>query len=395
MSRSGRNGPVGLALALAVVWALAAGPAAAQSKCASQKLNAAGGYFASFAKCLSKGTGKGASPDPLCVAKAETKLFSKFGKAEKKADCRTLGDFLPVQDVLDDALPPLLEVTDPPPPVCCELGGTNACLATADVATCTTTLSGVAGAAGTVCSGDGTCVPPGSVATGSCCDSDFPIPIGGSCFSGPAAPAACQGEGDVLTLGRCHQTLGCVASAQHPRSRCTAAKLKATGAYFKSVAKCEAKAAKKGDAPAAVLCLGKAQSKLLRAFQKAEKKGDCLAVGDLSDAQGAADDGLEIVTDILRAPPSLCCTEGTACFWAPDEAACTAASGTPGAAGTVCSGDGSCVPPPAEEGNCCQGIDNPPLTGICGGGASQVGCTNGGGTFVGDAVCLPAQLCID
>lgn len=391
MSRIGR---VGLALAFSVVWTLAAGQAGAQSQCASQKLNAAGGYFASFAKCLSKGTAKGLSPDPLCVAKAQTKLFSAFGKAERKADCVTLGDFLPVQDVLDDALPDLLEVTDPPPPVCCEVSGGEVCVATADAAVCTT-LSGVQGAPGTVCSGNGSCVPPGAVVTGACCDAVIPIPIEGSCFSGPSAALSCQDEGAVLSQGRCHHSLGCVPSAQDVRSRCTAAKLKSVGSYFKAVTKCEAKAAKKGAASAELLCLGKAQSKLLRAFQKAEKKKDCLAVGDLSDAQGAADDGLQIVIEILRAPPSVCCTEVSACFWAPDEAACTGAGGTPGAAGTVCSGDGSCSPPPAAEGNCCQGVDNPPLTGLCGGGSSQVACTNSGGSFVGDAVCLPAQLCID
>jgi hypothetical protein len=33
--------------------------------------------------------------------------------------------------------------------------------------------------------------------------------------------------------------------------------------------------------------------------------------------------------------------------------------------------------------------------GLCAGGSTQVGCTNSGGSFVADAVCLPAQLCID
>jgi hypothetical protein len=31
----------------------------------------------------------------------------------------------------------------------------------------------------------------------------------------------------------------------------------------------------------------------------------------------------------------------------------------------------------------------------CAGGFAQLDCGNAGGTFVPDAVCLPAQLCID
>jgi len=392
MSRIARGG-IALA-ASAVLGAALAAPAAAQSACTALKLKAGGGYFASFARCLSKGVGKGVSPDPLCVAKAQTKLASSFEKAERKDDCLTLGDFLPVQDVLDDALPALLEVVDPPPPVCCAVSGL-ACLYTLADADCTG-LGGVPAAAGFVCSGSGACVAPDAVAAGPCCEtSDIPPQIVGGCLSGPVASMSCDMEGDIfLEQGRCHPALGCF-SGPNVRSRCTAAKLKAAGSYFTAVAKCEAKAAKQGDASADLLCLGKAQSKLQRAFEKAEKKGDCLAVGDLSDAQAEADEGLDILFQILEPPPSVCCEEGTACFWAPDAATCTSVGGNPGAAGSVCGGNGTCGAPPAAEGNCCEGINNLPLMGLCAGGSTQVGCTNSGGSFVADAVCLPAQLCID
>jgi len=381
----------GVAAAVAAV-SLAAGPAAAQSRCTSQKLAGGGAYFSAFAKCLSKGLAKGTSPDPLCVAKAQTKLASGFARAEKRDDCGTIADLAPVQDVLDDALPDLLETVDPPPPVCCAFS--DACLFTADSAGCTT-VGGTAGAAGTFCSGSGTCEALGDVESGPCCaTTTLPPEAASQCVGGLLAIPTCNDPDEVLTQGRCHPVLGCIPAGE-VRSRCSAAKLKAAGAYFNAVAKCEARGAAKGMS-ADLVCLGRAQSKLQRAYEKAERKGDCLAVGDLSGAQQEADEGLGILFQILEAPPVVCCEGVNGCFWTESDAACELSIGaTPGGPGTICGGDGACAPPPVPEGDCCQDLTIGGEPGRCAGGLGQVDCGNEGGSFVSDAVCLPAQLCID
>ena len=79
------------------------------------------------------------------------------------------------------------------------------------------------------------------------------------------------------------------------------------------------------------------------------------------------------------------------CLWVADEAECTGLLGSFGAPGSVCGGDGACAPPPASEGDCCEDLGGEP----CQGGVASGDCTGAGGTFVGDAVCLPAGLCID
>ena len=99
-------------------------------------------------------------------------------------------------------------------------------------------------------------------------------------MAGILAIPTCDAPDEVLSQGRCHPLRGCIPVGEL-RSRCSAAKLKAAGAYAAATAKCEAKAVRKG-VPTDVLCLGRAQSKLQRAFEKAEKKGDCLATGELA-----------------------------------------------------------------------------------------------------------------
>jgi hypothetical protein len=93
----------------------------------------------------------------------------------------------------------------------------------------------------------------------------------------------------------------------------------------------------------------------------------------------------------------VCCDGGNACLWVADAAACVDNGGTPGALGSVCNPvSGDCAPPPAQDGNCCEGISFGTLQGLCAAGTSgQVTCENSGGTYVPDAVCLPAQICIE
>jgi hypothetical protein len=236
-------------------------------------------------------------------------------------------------------------------------------------------------------------VAPDAAAPGACCNGQ-PLPVGaiGDCHGGPLASLGCDQPGqELFDAALCHPALRCIPDGEDARSRCSAAKAKAAGAFFAGRAKCEAKAAAKGTA-VDVVCVGKAQSKVQRAFEKAEKKGDCLATGDLSDAAEEVNETIEVLFQILEPPPSGCCALAgpPRCLWAADQAACEGLAGSFGAPGSVCGGDGACAPPPALEGDCCQTADD-----ACLGGVSSADCSGGGGTFVGDAVCLPGGLCID
>ena len=395
MARISRAG-LGLALCVAV-GAVAAAPTGAQSQCTAAKLKAGGAFAGTLSKCVSKSLATGSAIDPLCVAKAQTKLASSFAKAEKKSDCPNLGDLTPVQDVLEDAVPNALEILDPPAPTCCDLG-TAICVLTADGADCTG-LGGTPGAAGTECDGIvGSCVAAGTADVGSCC-TGIPLPpeVVSECAMGFGLNMSCEGSGfGTLTEGSCHPARGCVAPGDETTSRCSAAKMKAAGKYFVAVAKCEAKGAAKGTGPDLV-CLGKAQSKLLKAFEKAEGGDDCEALGEVEPARNQIDDDLALLFSILEAPPSVCCDAGPVCLFTPDADACTANGGTPGAAGSVCNAPtGDCAPAPSADGNCCENITFGTLDGLCAAGTStQIQCQNSGGTFVPDAVCLPAQVCIE
>jgi hypothetical protein len=80
-----------------------------------------------------------------------------------------------------------------------------------------------------------------------------------------------------------------------------------------------------------------------------------------------------------------------------DAETCAFVSGEVGAPGTVCSSD-ACVPPPAVDGPCCEGVVIPgeaESTCLSSPTLLEADCTNLGGSFVGDAVCLPGRVCID
>ncbi len=370
--------------------------AGAQSKCAAGKLEAAGAYFDAVARCESKGVAKGVDLDAACFAKAQSKLAAGFAKAEGKGDCLALGDAGPAQDVVDDDLGAAFDLLEEgTSETCCALDG-GSCTLAADAATCTNDLSGVAGAAGTVCDITGTCVAAPGVA-GPCCAGVI-SPIGEVCLGGILIPKQdCKNaRGHFSEEALCHPTGLCAAPGGRPRSRCTAARLKAAGRYYRSVAGCEARAAATGGA-VDIVCLGKAESKLDKAFQKSAGKDDCMNATDATATQSQLGDELTELFTILEPPPAVCCAAPTICLWMPDPVTCEVLPGVAGAPGTVCSGNGTCVPPPAAEGACCGAIQSGVFAGKCVSGASisDVDCANVGGSFVGDGVCLPAEVCID
>jgi hypothetical protein len=386
----------GLAAAFSLALGLAGVPASAQSRCVEAKLKAAGGYFGASAGCMSRSFAKGEDVDPLCVAKAQAKLQKGFEKALRKGDCPNPDELEQAADVVDDAVPAVLEIVDPPPPVCCS-SGLGICLFAVDETACTVELNGFVGAPGTVCDGQlGTCVPAGTESAGPCCtDIPFPATVASACLVGPSVEMTCENGQGTLSEGTCHPARRCVPLGDEARSRCTGAKLKAAGRYAVARAKCQAKAQRKGE-PVDVLCLGKAQSKLQSAFEKAERRGDCEALGEHDDVRNQADGDLDLLFAILEAPPSVCCDTAVACLWVTDPAVCTGIGGTLGAAGSACTGSGDCAPPPPADGNCCEGFSVGPLVDIClASTQGEPACTAAGGSFVPDAVCLPSQVCIE
>jgi hypothetical protein len=190
--------------------------------------------------------------------------------------------------------------------------------------------------------------------------------------------------------------LAAPAAAQEEKSKCSAAKLRAVGAYQAALAGCAAKSVQK-DLPAIdPLCLTKAQQKLAARFAKAERKSDCRTWREAVSMQELLDDGFALLYKILVPPPSVCCATANTCLWLADEPACTAANGSVGAVGTVCS-PGGCAPPPAAEGPCCEGPTLPVSEETCVTGPliDETQCSNLGGSFVEDAVCLPGRVCVD
>jgi hypothetical protein len=185
---------------------------------------------------------------------------------------------------------------------------------------------------------------------------------------------------------------GAPASAQ-VESKCLSGKLKGAGGAAAAQANCEAKAAAKGLAVDPE-CVAKAAAKLQKAFDKAENKDDCINLGDDPATQAVVDDFVQELLDTLNPPPVICCSAGTACFYRPDAAACTAIPGyTPGADGSVCSGTGACVAPPATAGGCCDDASAGGFTFDCVGGIDSSSCGGAGGTF-STGVCSPSGDCL-
>jgi hypothetical protein len=181
--------------------------------------------------------------------------------------------------------------------------------------------------------------------------------------------------------------------AQVP-SKCLSGKLKGAGAAAAGQVACESKAAAKGVAPDPE-CLAKAQAKLQKAFVKAEGQDDCIETGDATVAQEVVDDFVQELKNTLNPPPGVCCAVVGACFYAADATACASfpGGGTTGAEGSVCTGDGSCAPPPAAPGNCCQDFTTLGIAFKCANGTfDATGCGGAGGTF-STGVCTQAGSC--
>jgi hypothetical protein len=382
-----------LAALVLVFSALAGAPSAAQTTvCSSLKIQASGAYFLARANCVGKALAKGLEPDALCIAKALTKLQKAFEKAEAKGTCASLSDLAPVEDVVADALDDGFDAVAAVGATCCD-GSNDTC--TFRSAQGCTDVGGTVGAAGSVCQADGTCGPFPGGTPGDCCDDigDLLPELDGSCITGPRIGAICVNEGFPLVEGgTCHPEIGCVVASEPVRTRCTSAKLKAQGKFFSAVAKCQAKALKKSQ-PVELECLAKAESKLSKAFTAAEKKDDCLGRNDFSPALSVLNQARDLVVAILDPDTTYCCEGASGCFYTSTGPECSSNGGAPVGAGE-CDSDGTCKAPPLSEGGCCRGV---PLGAIdrCVGGTTQVECTNLGGEYVGDALCLMGQVCID
>jgi hypothetical protein len=179
--------------------------------------------------------------------------------------------------------------------------------------------------------------------------------------------------------------------AQAAPSKCNAAKFKATGAYAQAILGCQSKALAKGtglDLP----CLAKAIAKLEKAFEKAERKGDCNGSEGAATAQSQAD-AFRVSLGETLLPPLRCCAFTNACGWAVDEAACTGAGGTAGAEGTRCQGDtGTCAAGGPSSGACCE---TPDATCTAGPDVTIGACTaTKGNVFVDGGVCLATGECL-
>jgi hypothetical protein len=202
--------PRALCLALALLaFTLPSPSAVAESRCAAAKLRAAGSYAAGLARCQAKATAKGAALETVCVAKVQSKLLAAFGKAEAKGDCLTLGDVVPVQDVLDDPASEAFEILLPPAARrCCQTAG--ACFWAEDVSECE--VPGVTiGELGSVCNGETrTCVPPPPVGVGTCCeDVSVPALSEPTCYGNPMLACSVFNATEVED-SICHRSKRCL-----------------------------------------------------------------------------------------------------------------------------------------------------------------------------------------
>jgi hypothetical protein len=182
-------------------------------------------------------------------------------------------------------------------------------------------------------------------------------------------------------------------SAAWGQSRCTSDKYKAAGKYAYTLAKCHAKAVA-GGIPVDPVCESNGLTKLQTSFAKAETRGDCIVAGQQQPTAAATQQYVNGLGSIIEVNYP-CCYGGNMCYYSVDDATCTGSGGTVGPAGSVCNAAaGSCTPPPAAAGNCC---DNFPLFGttgcVSGQGLDASGCAFFNATFHANTVCGPAGTC--
>jgi hypothetical protein len=370
-------------------------PSAAQVEdCGAKKLTAGAAYVQARANCIGKALAKGLEPDALCITKALDKLGSAFAKAEAKGGCASLADLGPIEDVLVDALEDAFDEVAVNDLVCCDEDGVNTCTFRGDAQSCLDGM-GVPGPPGSVCRADGTCGPV-VAAIGACCEGIAVVKdqLEGACGAGPSLAALCTNDDFDFRLvenAYCHPGAGCVNASESPKTKCTSLQLKAVGKHAAGVLKCHAKAAKKGQ-PVDLVCLGKVESQLEKAFTNAAKKGDCLAATESGPVLTENLEATGVAVATLLPATTFCCELAEGCFYAEDAADCATLGGTAGAG--ECDGDGTCKAPPLADGACCQAVPNLGAIDRCVGGATSVECTSLSGEFVSDARCVMGQVCI-
>ena len=372
-------------------------PSAAQVEdCGAKKLAAGAAYVQARANCLGKALAKGLEPDPLCITKALDKLSKGFAKAEAKGGCASLADLGPTEDVLGDALEDGFDAVATNELVCCDEDGVSTCTFRIDAQSCLDS-NGAPGPPGSMCQGDGSCGPPTLQDGGPCCEGVAVISaeFEGACAAGPSTQVFCTDpELDFLHFvpdAWCHPGAGCVNASEPARTKCTSTQVKALGKHIAAVLKCHAKAAKKG-VPVDLVCLGKAESGLNKAFTSAEKKGDCLAPAEPGPVLTLGNEAAELTARMLVPETTVCCQFVAGCFYVEDAADCTALGFVTGTG--ECDGDGTCKAPPLADGDCCQGVPNLGAVESCIGGATSIECANVSGEFVSDARCVMGQACI-
>jgi hypothetical protein len=184
--------------------------------------------------------------------------------------------------------------------------------------------------------------------------------------------------------------LGLPAGAQE--SKCTAAKHQAAGAYARALEACRAKALKKG-VPADPACDARARAALVKQFEKAEKKADCIVTAEEGLAASAARNFVDDVHATVQRGSGVCCDlAGAACGWVTDPADCATLGGTAGAPNTVCDGGGGCTAEPTGGGACCENGNSTPPEPTCAIPSDLATCTAGGGdAFVFPALCATSR----
>jgi hypothetical protein len=177
----------------------------------------------------------------------------------------------------------------------------------------------------------------------------------------------------------------------HGPSKCTAQKLKAFGAYQRHIAGCRSMAVAKGEVTDG-LCVAKAVNKLEKAFEKAERKDDCLETREADFVIGRGADYLDRAATVLEGHPICCESASNECNFVTAKVECTAISGTIGSIGSVCGPLGACVAPPPPPSECCDGV--PGLGTGCATGLAEGDCTSLGGFHLPSATCEPVGSCV-
>jgi hypothetical protein len=182
-------------------------------------------------------------------------------------------------------------------------------------------------------------------------------------------------------------------AAQLQPSKCTALKYKAAGIYVQKLGSCRAKVRAGGDGALEEACAEKASAKLLKAFEKAERKGDCVTEGDEEPIQIEVDQFVESLTARLERQRQ-CCAATDVCFYAADIGDCASFGGTLGEAGQVCAPSGDCEFPPVLPGACCDNTLFGDFSCSMSPALTEDGCTGLAGTFEGQASCSQVDGCV-